>query len=820
MIFYTAAQIADIIKAREINLQDYSIKYIAIDSRKIISPADTVFFALQGERHNGHTFIRELYQKGTRVFVISEENVQTEKYPEAVFLLVNDSLIALHQFASYHRLQYNYAVVGITGSNGKTIVKEWLTQLLQYEHKIIRSPKSYNSQVGVPLSVSLMKGIYDIGIFEAGISRKNEMDKLEPIIKPDIGIFTTIGEAHQENFNSLEEKVKEKIKLFKDSKAVLYCKDHTLIDDCLQQAYPEKMLISWSVKDRESFLNIQKIEKGEYTTRIFAKYDKQNIETEIPFKDEASIENAIHLLTFLLYWKYDEAHIKERMKRLFPVAMRLESKEGVNNCTLINDSYNSDFNSLSIALDFLNQQHKAGNKTVILSDILQSGRDEKDLYKAVAGLMKEKKINKFIGIGPKIKQYADFFDDQATFFETTGEFLQKTDRESFMNEMILIKGARDFQFERISQHLEYKAHRTVLEINLDALVHNLNYFRSHLYPSTKMMVMVKAFSYGSGLFQVANLLQYHRVDYLGVAFSDEGVLLRDSGINMPIMVMQPEERGFEALVNHKLEPEVFSFPMLKSLSRFLKAENIKNFPVHIKIDTGMHRLGFGMDEIEELINWLQQSEEIHVKSVLSHMAASDEAIHDGFSHQQIARFEQVRTRFRESFDHHILYHLLNSAGIERFPEAQFDMVRLGIGLYGVSAVDHSLLRNISTMKSRIIQLKKIKAGETIGYGRKGKAPHDKEIAVIPIGYADGLSRKLSNGEGQFYIHGQKAPVIGNVCMDVTMADVTGMNTKIGDETILFGEIYPVYKLAQQLGTIPYEILTGISQRVKRIYYQE
>ncbi len=819
MIYYTIQTIAEVIEADITGNTDSSVVSFAIDSRRITSPHYTMFFAITGERHDGHTFIPELYKKGVRAFVVKNLPEHFDHYTDTVFLKVPNVLEALQKFASYHREHFSYPVIGITGSNGKTTIKEWLAQILQYDKRIVRSPKSYNSQVGVPLSLLLMDHHYDLGIFEAGISKPDEMEQLGETIIPDIGIFSNIGEAHQENFSSINEKINEKIKLFKHSNIIIYCKDHTHIDKALQEQYHDKLLLSWSMHE-QAYVTIKDITQNNSHTHIDAIYNNSNFRITIPFIDNASIENTVHIITLLCFWNYEFDTIRQRMKQLTPIAMRLELKEGINNCTLINDSYNSDFNSLTIAIDFLNQQKHHLKKTVILSDMLQSGRKESELYEAVARLIKEKQIAQFIGIGPALSRNSSLFPDNAQFYETVNDFLQAIHIDSFYNKAILIKGARNFQVEQILKVLEEKAHRTILEIDLDALVHNLNYFQSKLNPETKIMVMVKAFSYGSGLHEVAHLLQYHRVDYLGVAFTDEGIALRKSGISIPILVMEPEDQNFDHMVEYKLEPEIFNFERLHLLIEMLKEQNIKNYPVHIKVDTGMHRLGFDPEEIPELITSLKNTDTIKVVSVFSHLAASDEPQHDSFTAKQIQKLEHIKKQFSKTFSHHILYHILNSGGIERFPEAQMDMVRLGIGIYGISAIDNSRLRNISTLKSKIIQIKTVQPNETVGYGRAGQVEHEKQIAVVPIGYADGINRKLSNGNGHFFVNGQPAPIIGTVCMDVTMIDITGIQAQIGDEVIIFGDIYPVYTLAQDLGTIPYEVLTSISQRVKRIYFQE
>lgn len=819
MVSYNTGALVRIIDARLYGDENKEIDNISIDSRKIINPGSALFFAIRGPNRDGHRFIHECRQLGVRAFVVDTLPEDHKGYAETTFLVVQDTIKAIQQLAAYHRKQFKYPVIAITGSNGKTIVKEWLNQLLEPEKSIVRSPKSYNSQIGVPLSLFLMHESADRAIIEAGISLKGEMEKLEQMIKPDTGIITNIGEAHQENFSGYDEKINEKIKLFSGVKTILYCRDYDAIHKAIKRKYPDKHVFSWSTGKNADVI-IKKIEKAAGSARIKYAFNDKKASIVIPFSDRASVENAIHCLVYMLYSGYDPSTIKKRMKVLSPVAMRLEIKQGINDSVVINDSYNSDLNSLSIAIDFLNQQSRHEKKTLILSDILQSGMDEAHLYRKVSEIVQQKKVHRIIGIGNALKQNAAFFTGNATFYESTDAFIQHYNFEQIGGEAILLKGARPFRFERISRILENMAHRTVLEVNLNALLYNLNYFRSRLYPGTRIMVMVKAFSYGSGLYEVASFLQYHRVDCLGVAFVDEGVTLRKSGIKLPVMVMQPEEGSFDVMIEHGLEPEIYSFIILEQFIEALKHKNIQEYPVHIKVDTGMRRLGFMNHQMDELIKRLKEVPQIKVQSVFSHLAASDEEVHDEFTRSQFEAFEKIKKRFGSSFDHKIMYHILNSAGTERFPEYQYDMVRLGIGLYGVSCLHDITLKNISSLKSRIIQIKTVHAGETVGYGRKGLAGSEKQIAVVPIGYADGLNRHLSNGKGYFMVRNQKAPIFGTICMDVTMIDVTGLSVFAGEEVIIFGAGFSIEEMAKKLDTIPYEILTGISQRVKRVYYQD
>ncbi len=796
------------------------------DSRKITSLENCLFFALLSKRNDGHKYIAELYQKGMRNFVISILPDEITLYPDAVFVLVKDTLKALQLISTHHRRLFNIPVIGITGSNGKTIVKEWLDQLMCEDKRIVKNPKSYNSQIGVPLSVWQMKPEHELAIFEAGISEPDEMDKLQAIIQPTIGIFTNIGHAHDENFIHSAQKIAEKLKLFTKVEMLIYCVDYLEIKELILKSEMLRNIPSftWSRKT-SAHLCIQHVEKSSKKTVISAVYKEEAIQIEIPFTDEASIENAIHCWAVMLFFKYSNELIMQRMRLLHPIAMRLELKEGINNCSIINDSYSSDINSLGIAIDFLNQQKQHKHKTIILSDILQSGREDKDLYSEIADLLEKKDVSRLIGIGKAICKQADRFKIEKTFFATTDDFLRNFLFSDFSNETILLKGARIFEFEKISQALQQKAHETVLEINLNAIVHNLNYYRSRMKPKTKMMAMVKAFSYGSGTFEIANALQFHNVDYLAVAYADEGVELRKAGITMPIMIMNPDEQSFDIILKYNLEPEIYSLRVYALLEEIIE-KHISNqqqiVNIHIKMDTGMHRLGFAKNDLPELINRINKNSQIHIQSVFSHLAAAENSIYDDFSHQQISLFNEMSLMLTKGIGYPLICHILNSAGIVRFPDAQFEMVRLGIGLYGIASVgfEQKELQNVGTLKTIISQIKVIPKNDSIGYGRKWMAHQETTIAIIPIGYADGLNRKLGNGKGKVMINNKLVPIIGNICMDMCIIDITGISAKENDEVIIFGEEYSIHHLAEDLDTIPYEILTGISARVKRVYFQE
>ena len=818
---YTISEIAKIINAQSTIHQDCEIKYLLIDSRNVVTTKNTLFFAISGKRHNGHEYIEELYEKGIRNFIVEKISEKNKKYKDVNFLFVKSVLNALQQLVSAHRSKFAYPVLGITGSNGKTIVKEWIYHVLQGERQIIRNPKSYNSQVGVPLSVWLMEKSFDLAVFEAGISQPGEMEHLQKIIQPTIGLITNIGEPHQKNFNNKEQKTSEKLKLFKNTDFLIYCKDHEIIEKELNQnsAFSDKKTFTWSF-NTDADLKIISVDKSESKSIISFEFSEKTDNIIIPFTDNASIEDAIHTLAFVYALKVDVEVIKQKFESLPTVAMRMELKKGINNCTLINDTYNSDINSLSIALNYLDQQNQHKIKTLILSDILQSGKNDEVLYKEVAALLDKFKVDRLIGIGEAISRQSQLFKIKSQFYKTTEEFLKEISIHRFSDEAILIKGSRSFYFEDISKALEEKAHRTVLEINLNSMVHNLNYFKSLLNSKTKIMVMVKALSYGSGTHEIANILQYQRVDYLGVAFADEGVSLRQAGIKTPIIVMNPEQNSFDLMLEHRLEPEIYNLKILRQFISIVEKSGLKNYPVHIKIDTGMHRLGFVEDDINTLLKDLEETNALKVSTIFSHLAASDEEVHDDFTTQQISVFKKYSDKIMDGLGYKATRHILNSAGIERFPDTQFEMVRLGIGLYGISAVHQEHLETVSTLKSTVIQVKQISKNETIGYSRKGIAKKDMTIAVIPIGYADGLNRKLSNGKGKLYVNGCYVPIVGNICMDMCMVDITGCNIHEGDEIIVFGKERSVIELANTLETIPYEIFTSVSTRVKRVYYQE
>ena len=827
---YTIDSIAELIGARRVGNHDATIDWLLTDSRSLSFPEETLFFAFTTKRSKGIRYIPELIDRGVRNFVISEEEGKLVDSGELIvesvnYLIVTNPLKALQKLAESHRELFQIPVIGITGSNGKTIVKEWLHQLLSLDHRIVRSPRSYNSQIGVPLSVWQLDEEAELGVFEAGISEMGEMRALENIIKPTIGILTYIGGAHQENFFSLQEKCMEKLTLFKNCDVVIYDGDNELISNCVAKSMFTAREIAWSRTDEDRPLYISEITKKEDHTVISYRYLAMDNTFCIPFIDDASIENALNCLAACLYLMMPADQITERMARIEPIAMRLEVKEGKNGCMLINDSYNSDLASLDIALDFLvrRSEKKELKHTLILSDILETGQSTATLYRRVSQLVQSRGIDKIIGVGTEIASCAARFEDipERYFFPNTEVLLASDTLKNLRNEIILIKGSRAFNFDLVTEVLELKVHETILEVNLGAMVANLNHYRSMLCnPDTKVVCMVKASAYGAGSYEIAKTLQEHQVDYLAVAVADEGFELRKAGITSSIIIMDPELTAFKTMFDYKLEPEVYNFHLLDALIKAAEKEGITNFPIHIKLDTGMHRLGFELGEIPALIRRLKNQNAVIPRSVFSHFVGSDSAQFDAFTRSQIEIFEKGSQELRVAFSHKILRHICNTAGIERFPEAQFDMVRLGIGLYGVSPIDNAIINNVSTLKTTILQIRDVPGEDTVGYSRMGRLTRPSRIAAIPIGYADGLNRHLGRGNAYCLVNGKQAPYVGNICMDVCMIDVTDIDCYEGDQAVIFGDDLPITVLSDKLETIPYEVLTSISTRVKRVYYQD
>ncbi len=821
---YSLEKVTALIGAHRFGATDAVIDWLLTDSRSLAFPETTLFFALRTARGDGHRYLPDLYRRGVRNFVVEQlpEAWQTD-YAGANFLRVVSPLKALQRLAERHREEYDLPVVGITGSNGKTVVKEWLYQLLSPLKRVTRSPRSYNSQIGVPLSVWLLDEHTEVGLFEAGISEPDEMPALRAIIQPTIGVLTHLGPAHQENFPSLEDKCLEKLELFKDAEVIVYNADSPVVADCVRRSLYTGNQLAWSRTDQAQPLFVPKVVTGADGTDVTYVYLGYEGHFHLPFVDEASVEDALHCLAVCLYLHVPQEAIARGMARLEPVAMRLEVKQGVRGCTIINDTYNSDVNSLDIALNFM-QRRPAGHAvrhTLVLSDILQSGEPAEALYARVATLVGSRGVDRLIGVGPELTAAAARFPMEARFFQTTDEMLRSGLLDTLRDELVLVKGARAFHFERITERLALKVHETTLEVNLAALVDNLNYYRSFMRPDTRMVCMVKASAYGTGAVEVAKTLQDHRVDYLAVAVADEGVVLRQAGITTGILIMNPEMSALDTLFAYDLEPEVYSFRLLDALIHAAERAGVAHFPVHVKLDTGMHRLGFDPDrDVPALIDRLRGQDAVVVRSVFSHFAGSDEDRFDDFSAEQFDRFDRASRALQAAFPHRILRHICNSAGIERFPERHLDMVRLGLGLYGVDPYGNRLLHTVATLRTTILQIRDVAPTDTVGYSRRGRLDRPSRIAAIPIGYADGLDRHLGCGHAYCLVHGQRAPYVGNICMDVCMIDVTDIDCREGDAVEIFGEHLPVTELSDRLDTIPYEVLTSVSERVKRVYFQE
>jgi Alr-MurF fusion protein len=813
---YTISHICNIVNGNFIQQHtDAKIEHLIYDSRLMISSEGSLFFALHTRQRDGHHYIEEAFKKGTRNFIIDKE-IKTDLV-DCNIIKVADTLKALHQLAAYHRNKFTIPVIGITGSNGKTVIKEWLYQLLHADHNIVRSPKSFNSQLGVPLSVWQINSNHELAIIEAGISKAGEMESLERIIRPTIGVFTNLGQAHDEGFSSQDEKLEEKLNLFQNSEIVIG-------QDKYLESFSKNKKFTWGKSDSNN-LQITKIESSISSTDIYGSFLFYPTKITIPFIDEASIENAINCWCVMLYLEYNEQSINERFSGLHSVDMRLQLGSGINHCTIINDSYSADLTSLQIALHFLLQQHTGQKRTIILSDFVETGKTDEKLYKLIATLLIQNKIDKVITVGRSISAFLPPLlpsEVEVSSYSSTENFIQNFRQTFFNNEIILIKGARHFQFEKIVQLLQTRVHQTELQINLNAIAHNLKEYRNLLKPETKIMAMVKAFSYGSGGSEIANILQFNNIDYLGVAYADEGVSLRKAGVTVPVMVMNAEEISFHTIVENYLQPVLYSLPFLIKFEDYLNQQGIQQYPVHLEIETGMNRLGFTIDDCTLLQDHITDQGAFKIQSVFSHLVASEDAAQDVFTKQQASLFIQAADILSRFVSYPFLKHISNSAAIIRHPELHMDMVRLGIGLYGVEIETKNLnLQPVATLRSTIAQIKKLDAGDTVSYNRTGILKEEAVIATVRIGYADGYSRLFGNGIGKMMVKGQLAPVVGSVCMDMTMINITGIaGVKEGDEVIVFGNGLPVTEVASWANTIPYELMTSVSQRVKRIYYQE
>lgn len=817
---YAIKELAGIIGAEIIGKAHGEAEEIYFDTRTVFQPHNGIFFAFSEFQKNGNLFLQEAYKKGIRAFVCSETG---EIQKDAVYLKVDSPLNALQAWAEHHREAFHFPVIGITGSNGKTIVKEWLNQLLWKDFSIVRSPKSYNSQIGAPLSVLQMNEENNLGIFEAGISQPGEMDKLEEIIKPEIGILTHIGSAHLENFRNKHEILLEKIKLFRNVKKIIFNSENEEVTKFIRDIYSHEkfQLFTFGIQENDTIRVLSKADNPN-GKEIKIRYKSNDYVFRIPFHDEASAENILTVLTTIVSLNLDLEHYLPHTGNLLPIEMRLEIKEAIRDSILINDTFNSDLHSVKVALDVLAQQ-PFPRKSAVLTDVLQSSLNKDELYKKVAALVNSYKIDDLVLIGEVLPNYKNLFTTPARVFTTTDEFLKTLSIQNVHNEAILLKGARPFQLEKISSFLEKKSHDTVLEINLKALLDNVKFFKSRLRPETKMMAMIKANSYGTGSFEISQTLEHHGIDYLGAAYADEGVELRKAGITLPIIIMNPEQSSYSSVIDYKLEPEIYSLRVLELFVQKLKEKSIAEpYPVHIKIDSGMNRLGFRLEQIEELIFHLKNEKSVYIKSVFTHLATADIPGEKAFALEQLKIFDEAYTKISSGLNISPVKHALNSPGIIHFPEHQYDMVRLGIGMYGISEDENirKQLKNVVTFKTVISRISEIEPGETVSYGRRFKAERKTRIATIPVGYADGIRRSLGYGNGKINIHGNLVKIIGTICMDMLMLDVTDVSCKEGDEVIIFGENPSISEVAEQMGTIPYEVLTSISSRVKRVYYRE
>jgi len=794
---------------------------IIIDSRHQNPGEDPAFLAIRGINHDGHNFIPVMYDKGVRIFIVDKLPDDIERFSASAFIITPDTVSALQLIASYVRRSFSSPVIAVTGSTGKTIVKEWLADVIGLTVPLVRSPRSFNSQTGVPLSVLKLDKKYRMAIIEAGISRMHEMDNLREVIDPSIGVITNIGDAHSENFPDKFVKTKEKLKLFRDASMIIYCRDYKIIHEAIidEAGFQSKILVDWSLNDPDAAIRVSLITGRDRSTDIEMNYKGNKYSFMIPFVDRASVENAVTVASVCLALQIDREVIREGLASLVSVAMRMEVKSGINNCQLIEDYYNSDPGSLRMALEYLTTRNSR-KSTLILSDFMQTGRDKEDLYSEVAAMVRETGIGKFIGIGPELSECRSFFEKNSEFYYSTDEFILRFNSADYKDETILLKGARRYEFEKISRLLELQLHQTVLEINLGAIAHNLNEFRRLLQPGTRIMVMVKAFAYGAGPAEIAGLLEYHRISYLGVAYADEGVELRNAGVTMPVMVMNHDPYSCDLIIRYNLEPVIYSYPSLERFSAVAAKHGLVQYPVHIKIDTGMHRLGFMPEEIPKLTEKLKKLEQLNVASVFSHLASSEDERFDTFTHKQADIFKEAVTYLRKELGYNFLRHLCNSSGIVRFPQYHFDMVRPGIGIYGIGHLPGLDLKPVGRFKTRISQIKKIGSGEPVGYGCADVSDKERTIAILPVGYADGLKRILGNGKGHLFIRNTKVPITGNICMDMCMVDITGLGAVSGDEAEIFGDNIDIGEIAGLCETIPYEILTSIPRRVRRIFYHE
>ena len=811
---YTTKQIAEITQSQLIGDKNLHVQHIAFDSRNIYSVIKTAFIAINTTTNTGEKYIPQAIEKGIKIII--SENFYSE-YEGITWIIVEDSVKFLQDLAKYHvekNTQLN--TIGITGSNGKTIVKEWLYQCLWNEMPTVKSPKSFNSQIGLPLSLLQISNKHQLGIFEVGISKPSEMAVLEDIFSPKIGILTHIGTAHSSNFKNEEQLIEEKILLFKNSETILFNGDNVLVYTIIKDIYPDKKLISFGLENRNDVKIISNPENLQEEIKV--QYFSEEFSFPANQRDEATLTNALALVCVMKELGFSNEKIVDKINALKAVEMRLESVNGIHNNLIINDSFNLDLDSLIIAFQFIKQYNKP-EKTLILTDIIDVKEDEFSLYNKVADLTNEQNFSQVFLVGTQISRFQEKFKAKTYSFKKTKELIESQQLEQLENQLILLKGARIFEIEKVKQLLELQKHDTVLEINLNAILHNINVHKALLKPETKICAMVKAYSYGLGGYEIAEFLQHHHIDYLGVAYADEGVDLRKNGITTPILVMNPEQGSYDIIIDYNLEPEIYSLRVLELFTTQLQLKGIqRKYPIHLKIETGMHRLGFKENEIEELLEILKKYN-VKVASIFSHLSSSDIPEEREYTMYQIETFKRISEKIISGLDYRPLRHILNSSGITNYTDYQFDMVRIGIGMIGISPTPEikSQLQNAVTFKTVISQISEVKKGDSIGYSRKYKAEKDTRIATIPVGYADGIPRLIGNKNGFVSIHKQKVPIVGNICMDMLMVDLEKLPAKDGDKVIIFNENPSLEEFSKYCKTIPYEVLTSISRRVKRIY---
>jgi len=822
---YSVKEVISAIKESETRIVEGEayISWLSTDSRNLPDAREALFFALDGTLHNGHNFIEDAHSKGVINFVVNQ-HYRIPDNIHANFFIVPDTLVALQQIAAYHRKRFdNIDIVAITGSNGKTTIKEWLAQMMDYK-KVVKSPKSYNSQTGVAFSVWQIENDHQLGIFEAGISKPGEMELLERMIKPTVGILTNIGDAHAAGFNDDQHKLDEKIKLFSDAEVIIYNSDSEIIQNTIPLRYPEKKLISWGFSGLSNYIRITEL----ITQNNFAEVHFLHGGTEkvmyLPFSDQASVQNVMHCVTYMLWSGVDVEFIQKKVNQLHNLPMRLELKSGIGGSILINDTYNADIQSLKVALEFLSQQ--AGNlpKVLIISEFDQIGIDDQEFLGVLVDLLQKESIEHIYFVGHIRDENASFFDMVVTcsFYKTTDDLLKQIKKLDLEGKAILIKGARRFALDRVVDALSDLGHSVVMETDFHALDHNLRFFSSRISDHTGIIAVIKASAYGSGSHELGKFLEFKKVNYLAVAFVDEGISLRKSGITLPIMILNPEVHLTDDFIEWNLEPEIYSISFLKSVIESLPENNNSPLKIHLKLDTGMRRLGIGEHETGSLIHVLKNQSRIEVATIFTHLTSSEDESHDDWTHEQISKFERMYDQISHILGYKPARHVLNTAGILRFPQYHFELVRLGLGLYGIDVTGKfaGILEKVHTLKAKVIQIKEVEKEQSVGYSRKGVMSERGEIAIVNIGYADGLLRGSGNGKYSVMINHKLYSIIGNVCMDLTIIELGHQSgVKIGDDVIIFGKQQPIEELARINQTIPYEILCRISPRVKRLYFK-